>query len=192
MLKTLARNAGASLLGALLLCGSAVAAVCPNGDADGDGVCDAVDNCPNVANPNQANTDGDTLGDACDPCYQVPDPQCTGCPPGTDPDNDGACQIELVLAVEGSTVLYRANTTNPGIGLAWIAENYVVDANWLSGVYGLGYETVASSPNANSLISTTVPTTSLSVYSRIGVQLPPPAQIKRVQLGTDYDDAYVA
>lgn len=36
-------------------------------DADGDGVADATDNCPTVANADQANNDGDALGDACDP-----------------------------------------------------------------------------------------------------------------------------
>ncbi len=36
-------------------------------DADGDGVQDAVDNCPNISNQNQANFEGDSLGDACDP-----------------------------------------------------------------------------------------------------------------------------
>jgi len=35
-------------------------------DTDGDGVADSVDNCPNVANANQADTDGDGEGDACD------------------------------------------------------------------------------------------------------------------------------
>lgn len=35
-------------------------------DTDGDTVPDADDNCPNVANTNQANADGDALGDACD------------------------------------------------------------------------------------------------------------------------------
>ncbi|HPD30626.1 MAG TPA: thrombospondin type 3 repeat-containing protein [Phycisphaerae bacterium] len=35
-------------------------------DSDGDGVGDSCDNCPNVHNPDQANTDGDSLGDACD------------------------------------------------------------------------------------------------------------------------------
>ncbi|UCG31675.1 MAG: right-handed parallel beta-helix repeat-containing protein, partial [Phycisphaerales bacterium] len=39
-------------------------------DTDGDGVPDTVDNCPDVANPDQADADGDGMGDACDagPC----------------------------------------------------------------------------------------------------------------------------
>jgi Thrombospondin type 3 repeat len=35
-------------------------------DSDGDGVSDAADNCPAVANPDQADRDGDGVGDACD------------------------------------------------------------------------------------------------------------------------------
>jgi hypothetical protein len=46
-------------------------------DTDGDGVADSTDNCPAVANPNQADADGDGVGDAC------------GAPPPPDTDGDG-------------------------------------------------------------------------------------------------------
>ncbi len=43
----------------------------PN-DYDGDGVYDAVDNCPRTANPDQADYDQDGIGDACDDCSDFP------------------------------------------------------------------------------------------------------------------------
>jgi hypothetical protein len=36
-------------------------------DTDDDGVCDAIDVCPNVADPSQLDSDGDGIGWACDP-----------------------------------------------------------------------------------------------------------------------------
>jgi hypothetical protein len=45
---------------------------CP--DLDSDGVCDGDDNCPSVANANQADGDGDGVGDACDNCPAVANP----------------------------------------------------------------------------------------------------------------------
>ncbi|HZP41137.1 MAG TPA: hypothetical protein VFD84_06460 [Candidatus Binatia bacterium] len=45
---------------------SEIAAVCR--DRDGDGVCDADDDCPTAPDPAQQDTDGDGLADACDPC----------------------------------------------------------------------------------------------------------------------------
>jgi hypothetical protein len=41
-------------------------------DADRDGVPDAADNCPTVANADQADADHDARGDACDNCPGVP------------------------------------------------------------------------------------------------------------------------
>ena len=35
-------------------------------DTDGDGIADNVDNCPNAANPDQADLDSDGIGDVCD------------------------------------------------------------------------------------------------------------------------------
>lgn len=40
-------------------------------DGDGDGVCDALDNCPLDANPDQQDADGDGIGDSCDSCPLV-------------------------------------------------------------------------------------------------------------------------
>ena len=46
-------------------------------DSDLDGICDEVDNCVNVPNPDQTDTDGDGVGDACDNCPTVPNPDQT-------------------------------------------------------------------------------------------------------------------
>lgn len=37
-----------------------------NGDNDRDGICNNTDNCPDIFNPNQADSDGDGEGDACE------------------------------------------------------------------------------------------------------------------------------
>jgi hypothetical protein len=78
------------------------------GDLDGDGIPDALDGCPSVADTGQQDGDGDGVGDACDLCPEIPDPlqsdsdadgqgdACDVCPgdPTDDGDNDEYCAPE--------------------------------------------------------------------------------------------------
>lgn len=65
----------------------------PDDDADGDGLAACVDNCPDTANPSQADGDDDGAGDACDECPDDPDKalegECGCGEPETDTDADG-------------------------------------------------------------------------------------------------------
>jgi len=54
----------------------------PAPDADGDGVADASDNCPKIANIDQKDSDGDGIGDACEP--PPPDVDGDGVPDAQD------------------------------------------------------------------------------------------------------------
>jgi glucose/arabinose dehydrogenase len=47
----------------------------PLSDVDGDGRPDALDNCPNLANADQADTDGDAVGNVCDNCTTRANPR---------------------------------------------------------------------------------------------------------------------
>ncbi|MEZ4561191.1 MAG: malectin domain-containing carbohydrate-binding protein [Thermomicrobiales bacterium] len=65
-------------------------------DADGDYIPDSLDNCPNVQNPDQADSDGDGVGDACPIYYDtdgdgVPDKEdnCPGVATSDFRDTDG-------------------------------------------------------------------------------------------------------
>ena len=55
-------------------------------DTDGDEHADAIDNCPETANPDQADADGDHLGDACDEAPAIA---------GLEVDNDASNGIVL-------------------------------------------------------------------------------------------------
>jgi MYXO-CTERM domain-containing protein len=71
-------------------------------DQDGDGVGDADDNCPDVANPSQADEDGDGLGNACDDDNNPGTAQ--GCCSTGDTGNGGWIALGLVV---GAVVLRR-------------------------------------------------------------------------------------
>lgn len=69
-------------------------------DADGDGVLDADDNCPQVANADQADEDGDGIGDACEV-------------PGDD-DGDGVMDADDNCPSDANPE--QEDTDNDGIG----------------------------------------------------------------------------
>jgi hypothetical protein len=70
----------------------------PPPDGDADGVPDSSDNCPEVANPDQADADVDGSGDACDPTPQPiqPDPGPTQPDPGPNPGPTTNCTVPKI------------------------------------------------------------------------------------------------
>jgi hypothetical protein len=64
-------------------------------DTDGDSVPDYRDNCPNAANPMQADGDGDGVGDACDNCPKNYNPD------QHDRDNNGVGDVCDVFTILG-------------------------------------------------------------------------------------------
>lgn len=105
-------------------------------DTDGDGIVDGADNCPTVANADQANYDGDSAGDACDDDDDndgMPDAWeiAYGLNPlnpvdaGADPDNDGATNLQEYQAGTNPNVSDQASDGDipflPPWGLAALA-----------------------------------------------------------------------
>jgi hypothetical protein len=114
----------------------------PGSDADGDGVPDATDDCPTVANLDQHDEDGDRVGDACDPCPQIANAT-------TDSDGDGiadACDPHPATAGDRLAWFepFSAGTTLPA---GWIAKAgpsspWKVDSDALSLTAGSSERTI--------------------------------------------------
>ncbi len=88
----------------------------------------------------------------------------------------------------GSAMAYLANTADPGVGQAWIEEDFD-DSAWPAGSYGVGYD---SSSAAQDLIPTTVGSAVFSVYTRATFAIADRTQVANLYLGVDFDDGYVA
>jgi Thrombospondin type 3 repeat len=79
-------------------------------DTDGDSIPDSLDNCPLVANPDQADSDHDGIGNACDACGTGIDTDHDGTDDGCDPCLKGP-QID-----EDGDGVFDACDDCPGIG----------------------------------------------------------------------------
>lgn len=95
----------------------------------------------------------------------------------------------LVPVQFASPMKHLASSSNPGLGVGWIAEAFN-DSFWPNGTYGVGYERVL--PGAGALIRTAVPPGVFSVYTRTRFTVDDPSAITTFHLGTDYDDGFVA
>jgi hypothetical protein len=140
---------------------------CP-GDLDCDGVPDGSDNCPTVANADQANEDGDRFGDVCDPC-----PPYVDADPVIDTDGDGVSDQcdprpttpgDKIVAFEGFAHGVPAGWTATGTWAPDGSGNLVVtDATALAALIAFG---IASD---HETISTTVTVTDAEPSIGFGV-----------------------
>jgi len=106
-------------------------------DSDGDGTCDATDNCPDTYNPDQNDVDADGFGDICDNCSDTYNPdqndvdgdgvgdKCDNCPDTYNPnqvDTDG----------DGIGDICECDAANiDGLGYVNFKDFAIVGADWM-------------------------------------------------------------
>jgi len=99
-------------------------------DMDGDGIPDAQDNCPMVANTDQSDTDGDGIGDACDYKYwKAKYEECQNTPTTTTtvpPTNIKLSVLDAVPSDEQVILQWKTETETDNVGFnVWRADNFV-------------------------------------------------------------------
>jgi hypothetical protein len=108
----------------------------------------------------------------------------------TSPPSSDLVLVPKLSMNRNSTIAYLANMSDPGVDSTWMDEGFD-DSGWAKGNYGIGYE--SNGPGgAERLIRTVVPAGSSSIYTRARFEVSDAAAIRRISLGVDYDDGYVA
>lgn len=102
------------------------APLCPDGDDDGDGICNDTDNCISTPNPLQEDSDGDGFGNVCDGCPNdqfKTAPGACGCGvPDIDSDGDGTpncldgCPTDPLKIAPGACGCNNPDTDSDGDG----------------------------------------------------------------------------
>ena len=103
-------------------------AIDASNDVDGDGVANAVDNCPTVANANQHDEDGDGVGDVCDLCPHIAeigavDSDGDGVGDACDPNPNTAGDSVVAFLPFDGTSLPAGWTTFVQAGAGWSVSN---------------------------------------------------------------------
>ena len=104
--------------------------VTPAEDVDSDTTPNGEDNCPNLANPDQANNDGDSEGDACDP-----DDDNDSRPDGSDQcpfqgeDNDGAADTDGCPDTDMTIAVNKPETLQPVVSVDLPVDVTMIFAN---------------------------------------------------------------
>ncbi|TDI13404.1 MAG: metallophosphoesterase family protein, partial [Acidobacteria bacterium] len=84
-----------------------------------------------------------------------------------------------VLVEFGSSMVYLVNSSDPGIGIDWTEKDF--PNGWPPGTYGVGY-------GAGTLVQTSVPSGTSSVYTRATFNLVDASSVTNLFVAADYDD----